>query len=95
MSKVLYRYEIQYKNFDGDPTSIELREYRIIKETDRSYCIRPYFRDKWIRKNTYNAFAHTTTQDAKDHFIRRTNKRIGWYKFWLEECQRALELIKE
>jgi len=90
---VLYRYEIEYKSYDGD-TAIQLREYPIVKETERSYCIRPYWRDKWIRKTAYNAFAHTQKTKAKDHFIRRTNTRIGWYKFWMEECEKALELIQ-
>ena len=93
MTSKLYRYEIDYRNEDGD-TEIRLREFAVVKETERSYCIQPYWRDKWIRKTAYNAYAHTTNQAAKDHFIRRTSKRISWFEFWKEECEKALELIK-
>lgn len=38
MSKVLYRYEIEYKNEDGD-TNIRLRQFPVIRETDKCYFI--------------------------------------------------------
>lgn len=94
MDKVLYRYEIGYRNEDG-PTEIILREYPIVKETEASYCIRPLWRDKWIRKTAYNAYAHTSKDKAKDHFVRRTHTRIRWFEYWMEECKKALELIEE
>lgn len=94
MTGVLYRYEIRYTNFDDGDTEIKLREHPIVKETEKSYCIRPYWRDKWIRKSAYNAFAHTTKESAKAHFIRRTTSRISWFEFWLKECKKGLELIE-
>jgi len=91
---ILYRYEIEYRLFDGD-TNVHLREYAVTEETDRSYCIRPFGAKKWIRKDAYNAFAHTTKKAAMEHFIRRTSTRISWFEFWMEECKKALELVKE
>lgn len=91
----LYRYEIEYKNYDGD-TDIRLREYRVIDETDKTYVIEVYgWTKKRIRKTSYNAWAHAQKDKALDHFIRRTDKRISWYEFWSDECKKALELAKE
>lgn len=94
-TNVLYRYEIEYKNYDGD-TDLRLREYKVIDETDKTYLIEQYWgKTKRIRKGSYNAWAHAQKDKALEHFVRRTNKRISWYEFWVEECRKALELAKE
>ena len=93
----LYRYEIRYKSEDGD-TEIELLEYPVIRETVYTYFIKNgiFGGIKQVRKRyTPNAYAHDTKKAAKEHFIRRTHKRITWYNFWKEECEKGLELIKE
>lgn len=89
----LYRYEIEYTSEDGS-TNVHLMEHQVVRETEASYCIRPHYRDKWIRKTSHNGWAQITKQRAKDHFIRRTSKRIQWFDFWKEECEKALEIIK-
>lgn len=94
-AKILYRYEIGYRNADDD-TSIILREYKVVRETELTYFIEHMWRLKQVRKEYVpNAFAHDTKEDAKEHFIRRTNTRIRWYAFWKEECEKGLELIKD
>lgn len=93
---VLYRYEIRYTNFDDGDTELVLREYKVLEETDKTYLIEVYgWTKKRIRKASYNAWAHAQKDKALAHFIRRTNKRIGWYEFWAKECKRALELAAE
>ena len=42
----------------------------------------------------YNTYAYATKEKAKQHFIRRTRKRLAWFEFWTEECEKALELIE-
>lgn len=95
MSKVLYRYEIEYKNEDGD-TAVHLMEHKVLFETDKTYVIdiNPWT-NKRIRKTAFNTFAYDTKEKAKQHFIRRTNKRIAWFEFWKEECEKALKLIEK
>lgn len=39
MSKVLYRYEIRYTNYDDGETDIMLLELPVIRETERTYFI--------------------------------------------------------
>lgn len=93
-TNVLYRYEIEYNSYDGD-TNVWLRECKVIAETDKTYLIEvnPWTK-KRIRKSSYNAWAHAQKDKALAHFIRRTSKRVSWYEFWVEECNKALDLAK-
>ena len=95
MSKVLYRYYIEYSSYDGG-TSIRLDEFPVIIETEKTYVIKvDGWRQKRVKKNAYSTYAYDTKEAAKDHFIRRTNNRIGWYEYWMGECKKGLDLIKE
>lgn len=92
--KVLYRYEISYKNYEDD-TDIYLRELKVLQETDKTYLVQNhYYQKKRIRKSSYNAYAHAQKEKALEHFVRRTNKRIRWYEYWTEECKKSLELAE-
>lgn len=97
--KNLYRYEIEYRNYDDD-TQIRLREFTVIRETEHTYFIDangyPWPKKiKRVSKNAINTYAYDTKEKAKDHFIRRTTKRVLWYKFWIKECKKGLKLINE
>lgn len=101
--KILYRYEIEYQNED-DQTRVSLREFEVIRETEKTYFIKdpsyhPYFLDKKIekkiRKDAMNTYAYDTKEKAKDHFIRRTYTRIRWFHYWIQECEKGLELIED
>jgi len=97
VSKLLYRYEIHYKNEDGD-TEVVLREIPIMRETEKMYFISWLgygIPERRVSKDAHNTYAYDNKADAKAHFIRRTNKRISWYEYWKEECEKALDLIKE
>jgi hypothetical protein len=94
----LYRYEISYKSYE-DETDVYCREIPIIKETDCFYFIAPIKpvagdKPKRVSKSSMRAYAYSTKQEAKEHFIRRTNRRIDWYEFWIKECQKGLEIIE-
>ena len=39
-------------------------------------------------------FAYINKSDAKLNFIKRTQRRIAWYDFWKEECEKGLKIIK-
>ena len=96
----LYRYELQYSNSEGDVTDVHLIEYPVVRETESFYFIKnprySWFREKLkkVSKNAYSTFAFNTKEKAKDHFIRRTRKRIAWFGYWTEECEKGLEIIK-
>jgi len=95
----LYRYKIEYKSEDGD-TDVRLIEYPVVRETEYTYFIKlPTYavfsgKLKRVSKNAYTTFAYCTKEKAKEHFIRRTQRRIEWFDFWKEECQKGLEIIK-
>lgn len=98
--KTLYRYVIEYKSIDDD-TSVQLIEYPVIRETDRTYFIRDLYaggyppKERRVLKDAMNTFAYDTKEKAKDHFIRRTNTRIKWFEFWIEECEKGLDLMEK
>lgn len=97
MSKVLYRYEIEYKSEDGD-TAIQLREIPVVRESEKCYFIKRYYwgdDEKRVLKSAYNTYAYARKEDAKQHFISRTCKRISWYEYWIDECKKGLELIEK
>lgn len=96
MSKILYRYEIEYSSEDG-PTDIRLLELPVIRETEKTYFIK---RNYWggerrVLKKAHRTYAFDTKEAAKQHFISRTNDRISWFKYWIEECEKGIKLIKE
>lgn len=96
MGKVLYRYEINYTSEDG-PTSIELRELPVLRETERCYFIRRFHwgdKERRVLKTAHNTYAFDTKEAAKQHFIRRTYTRIRWFEFWIEECKNALKIME-
>jgi hypothetical protein len=98
--KILYRYEIEYKSYDDD-TTIRLREFKCFRETEHTYFISSEYaylfggKEKRVRKDADNTYAYDTKKKAVEHFVRRTNTRIKWYKYWIEECKKGLDLIKE
>lgn len=97
MGKVLYRYDINYTSEDG-PTSIELREYPVVRETEKCYFIRRVawsHHERRVLRDAHNTYAFSTKEAAKNHFIRRTHTRIRWFEFWTRECETALKLIEE
>jgi hypothetical protein len=100
--KNLYRYEIEYRNEDDD-TQVRLIELPVFRETEYTYFVgHPYQTSeifggklKRVKKDAMNTYAYDTKEKAKDHFIRRTNTRIKWFEFWIEECKKGLELIEK
>jgi hypothetical protein len=93
MTDILYRYEIQYKSEDGD-TDVHLRELKVLQETDKTYVIENYHQKKRVYKNAHNSYAYASKEHALKHLIRRTHKRISWFEFWVEECNKALDIAK-
>ena len=101
--KKLYRYEIEYSNSDNLGTEILLREYPVIRETEFTYFIGHQYQTlehfgrklKRVSKKAHNTFAYDSKEKAMKNFTRRTTKRISWYKYWIEECEKGIELAKE
>jgi hypothetical protein len=95
VNKVLYRYEIEYQS-EGGPTSVQLRELPVVRETGKTYFIKKnWFDEKRVPKGALNAYAHDTRVAAHRHFTHRTTKRIAWFEFWTKECEKALKLIED
>jgi hypothetical protein len=97
MSKVLYRYEIEYSNPDDPETSIRLREIPVIRETEKCYFVKRFYwgSERRVSKDAHDTYAYDSKESAKRHFVRRTCKRISWYEYWIKECEKGLELIEK
>lgn len=96
--KTLYRYEIEYSNADDPETRVNLIEHPVLRETEHNYFIKRHrfgSFERRVSKNAYNTFAYDSREKAKEHFIRRTMKRISWFKYWTDQCEKALEIIKK
>lgn len=100
--KILYRYEIEYRSDDNDDTQIRLMELPVFRETEYTFFIGHQYQTseafgrklKRVSKTAMNTYAYDTKEKAKEHFIRRTETRIKWFDFWIEQCKNGLELIK-
>lgn len=92
----LYRYEINYTNYDDGDTSLVLREYRVLKETERTYLITDgYRKPRRVKKFAENTYAHAQKEKALEHLLRRTKNRLRWYHYWVKECENAIELAEQ
>ena len=100
-----YRYEArEYASLDmdGDYVSspipnpkLELREYRLIKETPKGYWIgfEGFHSDvwkKWVSKTSRRRFAYPTNEEALENYIKRTQRRIKILERQAWTCEIAL-----
>jgi len=106
-----YRYEaVVYAEHDHDGElvapairipKIELREYRLIRETPKGYWIgfggrfgSVFDWKKWVSKTAKKRFAYPTKEEAMQNYIKRTEMRIRILKSQLEESQYGLQNAK-
>lgn len=67
--KILYRYVLEY-SFEA--SRVSLREFKVIKETEKGYWIEIYYnRKKWVSNFARNRWAHPSKKEALKHYIRR------------------------
>lgn len=89
-----YRYYLEYESVEIE-RSVELIEFLVIRETPKWYWISTWYsKEKWVPKkdNSRTQFAWNTKEKAMYHFINRTSKRIGWYKYYTEECKEWVKI---
>lgn len=85
----LYRYSAKYTSwvdeYDNVHTNfptIELTEYKVIKETEKTWRITHDWDDfqslwsKVVRKNARKKFAYPTKEEAAKSFLLRKNKQV-------------------
>lgn len=100
--KRFYRYNLQYTTEDWQ-TDIRLETFYMVKETEKWYFIShnkffiPWARHKRIPKKEFQIkqYAWSTKKKAIEHLERRLKKRIKRYKFFINECNNWLDIIKE
>ena len=89
-----YRYTLNYE-WEDQTRHLSLDEFIVISETKKWYWIWYWVtKYKWVRKDKtcWKQFAWDTKEKAMSDFIRRTQKRIGWYKYFLEECNEWIKI---
>jgi hypothetical protein len=65
----LYRYEIKTII---DYRELTLKEYKVIRETQKCYVIKIGCKDKFIRREAKKKFAYETKEQALVNYIKRT-----------------------
>lgn len=96
-----YRYDIHrsgsLNEFDEViyKTTIQLTEYRMVKETPKGYWIDVKGRDKvyWVSKTARKRQAYPTKEEAMVSFVIRTRRRRAILQSHLNSCNEALELV--
>lgn len=97
--KVLYRYDSYCYDNEYGEMKIYLTEYRIIRETEKSYVIdypsyskRPTF---VLKGDGGKRFAYATKEAAYNGFLARTRRRVLIAQGQLERAQRVLKLAED
>ena len=96
-----YRYDIyrsgSYNAFDEVvyKTTIQLTEYKMVKETPKGYWIDVNGWNKvyWVSKTARKRHAYPTKEEAMVSFVIRTKRRRAILQSHLTTCNEALELV--
>jgi hypothetical protein len=93
-----YRYE--NVNVYNLGVQVELRKYRLLKETPKGYWITYYSigfsgDKRWVSKNGKNRFAYPTKEEAIFNFKMRKKRQISILENRLFDAKIALNKIEE
>lgn len=107
-NKVLYRYKEEVKQgilFNYPLVDVFLDEYKVIKETEKSYLINIYnsnifdFGNKWVlkttNKNSRKRFAYDTKEAALVNYITRRRKQVELLTRQLRAAEEGLKQAEE
>lgn len=92
-----YRYDIGYSSSDNN-TFIYLSTFKVKAETEKGYWLTNGMKNfkKWIPKveNHNKQYAWATKDRAMVHLINRNIDRVRWYKYWIKESEKAIQIGK-
>lgn len=101
-----YRYDIHrvhHTNIYGMDytykTTIQLTEYKLVKETPKGYWITQegfytgFSKNHWVSKTGRKRHAYPTKEEAMVSFVIRTRRRRAILQNQLDMCREALKLV--
>ena len=105
----LYRYEDQTystvsigvggnESYGTTEPVIELRTYKVLKETPHGYWIDWTFLlhdRKWVSKTSRKRFAHPTIEEAKESFLTRKKYQLRIYAAKVRRIEKVITLANE
>ena len=87
---VLYRYrDCSYSD------SIELLKFKVIRETESSYLLIDYDKERWVRKNATRSFAYDDKKDAWRNFKKRKEKQLKILNSQANRIKQVIASIKK
>lgn len=96
-TKVLYRYESYQYNEVGE-MKVVLQEYKVLRETKKSYVIRQIASSKptfVLKGDNGKRFAYASKEAAYNGFLARTRRRVLLTSWRYEQAQRVLKLAED
>lgn len=94
--KQLYRYEKVNHSFAGFfVPKLALKAHDVIKETDKSYILAHYPKNRVVSKTGKKRFAHPTKQEALQACLFRTQRAVEIQTTFLEQQKGYLHLIEQ
>lgn len=83
--KKLYRYGINtHSERPSEDVKLLLREWEVIKETEKSYIIKYGDRNKVVSKTALRRFAHDSKEHALYSFVQRQYSSMGIAKYLIK-----------
>ena len=100
---IFYRYETEVCHHPYFHIEINLRTFKMIKETPKGYWIAHHWDvegmdsklKRWVSKDSRKRFAYPDKKLAMMNYIRRTEKYISILKTKLEDARSGLKLAME
>lgn len=98
-----YRYytHVSTSSYGLRQVSVELKKYKLVKETPKGYWITNdwdygiiYFK-RWIPKKSLKRHAYPTKEEAMKNYIKRTEKYTSILKGRLADALDGLAIVKK
>lgn len=67
---------MEFYRYKDSSNSIILLKYKVVRETESSFLIADYNKDRWIRKGAGSSFCNVTKPQAWSSFIYRKKKQL-------------------
>ena len=81
-----YRYE----DSSSHQSSVHLRRPRVIRETPKGVWLDDYGVERFVLKNARKRWAYPTIELARESFLIRKRKQIGWLRAQLDHVTAVL-----
>ena len=69
---------------------IEIRDYNLIRTTEKGYWIKRHGKERWVSKNSKKRFAYPSKEQALENYVARKKRQIIILETQLNRAKTAL-----